>query len=325
MFRKASVLILLLIAAILTLYGCKTEPLVEESLHRISDGHPVPISFNNLDELLANMAIVKFNETDRFEREAGAMALRAIKDFFIPLHVPQGYTLTEISIPTDYWNRGRVTLYYADSSKSDIASFEWYKINCFHGCNCSICDGSIGDEVYFYHNINMSTAMWMQYRARINTEFTSSFTKQEIHGFTSGQPICAWELQGNAISVLIQSTGNVRIFDEDGYEIVGRATEHGWYARDSIEYHALCIESNETMNRVGYSWQINRDLPTYQYVFEPGIYTFYFEGIVGELLVRYFADHEIVSSIDHSAKLAEQSFTGFSLTVTPYNSYLTIH
>ena len=126
---------------------------------------------------------------------------------------------------------------------------------------------------------------------------------------------------------------NVSIFDEGHYEIVIERTDvnpgaYGHLIERAVGHHTLYRDDGENRSVIGYRWSLGLELERWQYVLEPGTYTFVVEGTIRDelgLLVRHFDDHEIVSSVDYGAELAAQEISGFTLTVTPTGSYLTIN
>ena len=80
--------------------------------------------------------------------------------------------------------------------------------------------------------------------------------------------------------------------------------------------HFLYSHDNEV---IGYQWLIDERANRYQYVLEPGAYTFRASGATGEpgLVVRHFSGGELISEASLASELAGPGVAGFTLTVTP--------
>ena len=321
MIRKSSRLAVLLMAAMFVLSGCRLG--TDDSVLRDGGGTEGPIGYSSLERLLADMTVAKFDEADRF-RNAVAADLLPLRALYMPRKVPESFSLSRIWSFSFSGNLPIVFDYVYNYNAYSRASFTWLRDN-------------LTDEVSFWQSerqggVDRAHRSQHGYKFRAEGRFPASFTDQELYDFSYAQPVTTWEMQGNAISVSIQGMGGVRIFDGAGYEIVISPTVvdyRGLYLanRHFLEHHTLYRTDSENRNVIGYRWSLDLELDRWQYVLEPGIYTFHVEGIIRDeigLLVRHFDDHEIVLSVDYGAELT-RDVSSFTITVTPMGSYLTIN
>lgn len=328
---KSCLLILSLITTAVLFSGCQ-ERLPDVS-HSVIAAPPGPQWHDGLDEVLAGFAVAQFDESRRFSYGV----LYRITRFYMPFNVPEDFPLTRIGIDARTLSNGPISFNYSlhnselphRISRHGI-SFTWHR------------DRRTSETFFHSHEIERNSAPWLRYwwsqdqyefSAYIPTEFIEEDFYDLINALTNPQPLIAWEIKGNAVSVSIQGTESVTIFDENGYEVVSKATtEHNnsihtirnnnLYTVLTMEHHSLFKINGESLGRVGYSWLVDADLSRRQYVLKPGVYTFYVKGVIGEpdLLIRHFAEREIVSSVSYSAELTEQSFSSFTVIVTPDSS-----
>ena len=296
MLKKITLLVLLL-TAVLALSACQPY---------LCGGPQSPTSYSSVERFLADMALIKFDE-------ARAVGHTPFRELYMPRRVPEGFSLSQ--------------MWFFELHDDLPIVFEYADIDY--------------NRARFIWNRGMSTRAfvgtpWEQHGYEFQINFPENlFTDQELYDFSYAQPVVAWELQGNAVSVSIQDLENVRIFYEGRYEIGIEPTyipvgiRHNYLiGRHLLEHHTLYRIDGENRSVIGYRWSLDAELDRWQYVLEPDTYTFHVEGVIrGEvgLLVRHFDDHEIVLSVDYGAELAGQDFTSFTITVTPTDSYLTIN
>ncbi|MCL2392462.1 MAG: hypothetical protein FWC66_07655 [Oscillospiraceae bacterium] len=289
-------LIMMMILSSASAFAIDTELPEYEAEHiAMCDGLISPPRFYNLESLLDAIAIDKFHELRR-----GRDGIGQLSEFFMPLDVPDRFHLVLIEF-WDFEPNSPISLWYSPANnrlppslfRTAPPEFMWLR-------------DDPRDEALLW--IGDDRASWGQHGYAFQTEFPVCFTEQEIVNFIRAVPVTAWELQGNAISVSIQGMENIRIFDEVGNEIISPTPGIYLYKNDS-----------ESVRRIGYRYGIGAGLSRYQFVLEPGTYTFHAEGVIGDpgLLVMHFIDGEPVTSIDRSAGLAEQDISEFSLTVRP--------
>ena len=266
-----------------------------------------PFRDTSLDELLANIAIVNFAESTNIR--STNILLTGITELYMPLNVFQNPHLWIIGIPTINDDDPIII-------RDDISgAFIWHRNG--------IIDEYFSDLLFSWRLVSGCHVTWSQHGQEFEVIIPEYFTEEERYDFVNAQPLIAWEIQGNAISVSIQGMENISIFDEDGYEIVNRAIVvsdfFGEHTHILSDINVLYRSNGESLNRIGYRWRLYADSSKYQYVLEPGIYTVYAESGIGEpgLLIRHFANREFVSSIDYSAELVERSVCNFSVTVRP--------
>ena len=268
-------------------------------------GHGIAVLYDNLEQLLADVALAKFYETIRLENMLGS-DLATLREIFVPRSVPMIPGTRSIA----YYSENFITFRY-----SGYMFFTWH----FGRFGRSIDDFTRD----WFRNPNH--AAWEQHGHVFSARFYGHLTEQEARDFSYAVPVITWQLQGNAISVSIQGMENIRIYNEDGEQSVVEPTPPRYSMRGQRPNH-YTLYSLDGVSRtvVGYRWLVNEDLDRWQYVLEPGIYTFHIEGVMHDeaaLLVRHFDDHEIISEFDYGAKISEQEISGFTITVTPDGSY----
>ena len=293
----------------------------------VSNAPPAPLGYVDLDELLTDIALVQFDESRRFragrinvhDGDRMRASLYNIRELYMPLSVPENFPLIRIGVDFHTTN-DQVRFLYEISGYTDpslrTARFVWRR-------------DRPNNELFFSSNVHDSGRIrWSQHGYEFEAHLPTYFPEEEIANFVNAQPVTTWEIQGNAVSVSIQGMENVNIFDENGYEIVSITTPRSsfftilWSTDHHLEHHSLYRSNGENLSRVGYSWLVDASSSRRQYVLKPGVYTFYVEGIVGnpDLLIRHFAEREIVSSVSYRREFRRQSFSGFTVTVTPDNN-----
>ena len=287
------------------------------------------VPFADVDELLSTIAVAKFGESMWFEylNPSGYALLREIDALYMPLRVMEGYQLDWIHVkpPGPYWYDDAIMFLY-----SGYLNFLWTRVP-MSNRDFQMPEDLHEDLKFYYFD-------WSQHGFAFSATIPAwaRFTEEEIYSFCDAQPVIAWELQGDAVSVVIQGMERVSIFDEDGNELASRPSDYHRLAVD-IGLAILCQGDDEGSARVGYRWLIDdgtasdqfwydpgaflvsEESSRYQYVLEPGDYTFRAEGIIGEqdLVISHFANGELVSSMHHGEKFVGLAVSEFSVTVTP--------
>ena len=348
---KLSILFLFLIAFTPMMSGCHMElnsytnleaENVSNSLHLESSppvamaGVPAPIRFGDLDALLMAFAAERFDETSRFSPGL----LGDINELLMPYNVPKDFTLSLIVF--DGLSPSRFVEF--DYNLLDAGILSQGATDAFFTWHHLLSNNSGSDAEFHFYREEWEDSPWLKYRwsqhgnefsASINKEMTEKDIYGLINAFTNPQPLMAWEIQGNAISVSVQGMENVTIFGAEGHEIVNVATTEynrsisrirldssyrfiAHYDIHTIEHHSLYKSYGENLTRVGYSWLVDLETRRRQFVLEPGTYTFHVEGVIGEpdLLIRHFSDRDIVSSVSYGAELSSQGFSSFTVSVT---------
>jgi hypothetical protein len=350
MTKKEFLTALLIMMTVLTLYGCKhsqsaafesyesensnlTGHQAEQStfsddvahaylsftdVPEMPSGHPEPYIYSNLDELLADVALVKFDEANRFPNRSGDLYgvadrnLNMLRELFMPRRMPWDAVPVEIF----YFPHGYIGFHYFNRTQ-----FVWLR-------------NIPTDDLKSIPIREHGHIGWVQHGQRFSAYFNPlDFTEHELYDFAYAQPVIAWQLQGNAVSVSVQGVENVRISDEFDYEIVlgPEATPRAGVFRIGNIHHGTWLNhrtlysiDGENRRVVGYRWRVNEELDRWQYVLEPGTYIFRFEntnnGEVG-LLIRHFVDHEIISEVDLSEELIGHDTDDFTIKVTPTDNY----
>jgi hypothetical protein len=272
------------------------------------NGTPAPMLFDNLNQFFAEAAVAKFYETDRFNGHPVAQTLREIWELYMPLNSTPNFELNGISmLPTRSGRLAPIDIGYslADYCHCRGPVFRWH------------CERD--PEAYRYPLVltdyGMEVLHWTQHGYLFEARVPRSLSAADLASFQDAQPVDAWELRGDAVSVSIQGMAEAVILDERGDDVAGIATERGrrwlWLAGE----HFLYSHDNEV---IGYQWLIDERTNRYQYVLEPGTYTFHASGATGEpgLVVRHFTNGEEVSTVDFAAELSGQDISGFTVTVT---------
>jgi len=330
---KMCLLYSLLITAAFTLVGCgpESDSSIEQStpLEAPATISRVPFfNYNSLCVLLTGFAAVRFDESERFSHNI----LAEVEEVYMPFNVPENFPLISIGVGVNMPNDSIIFRYSMQNSDFPFSSISNATFRRYHNrLNNS------SSETYFYsysEETEFNSIPWLRYHwsqhgyefmAHIPARLPAEDAYDLINAFLNPQPVLAWEIQGNAISVSVQGMENVTIFDEGGREIAGNLiTERNPsintfpYTIHNIEPYSLYRGSGESLDQVGYSWLVSASPSRRQYVLEPGIYTFHVDGITrrSELLVRHFYNSEVVSSVDFSDKLTDRNISSITLTVT---------
>jgi len=292
---------------------------------RTSDPHPPPhLGYVNLEALLIEIALIRFDERSRFDTGRVAVVVREVRELYLPLSVPEGFYLGMI-VFDDYAIRtnGSIRLVYnvsgSPATGMNNAHFTWHR-------------GMRGREARSsrtHIRYDSGVHYWTQHTYDFEARIPITFPQDEVDDFINSQKITTWEMQGYAMSVSVQGMERIVVFDQEGHEIVSSVSDARFGSHSAVhlafhrlEHHSLYQRNDETLTRIGYSWLVDADSSRRQFVLEPGTYTFHVEGVIGEpdLLIRHFADREVVSSVDFGEKLAGQDFASFTITVTPDTS-----
>jgi len=111
---------------------------------------------------------------------------------------------------------------------------------------------------------------------------------------------------------------DLTIFDDTRQDI---------FAEDEILFRR---NEDGSIDKIGYKWLIDEETSRYQYVLEPGDYSFSAKSAdlsinksdtrriqaEPELLVKHFVAGEVISSVDYSGRIAAQDFDTFTIMVT---------
>jgi len=331
MFKK----IIILVITILLFSGCSYDPLAFTP--EANDGIVVdygaayslaPLMANNVEYVLEAVARAKFGE--------------ALTDQLAIPHIQRGFTsLTEMYIPTRIYDMEfieigiigsqSITYIFNDSSPKRIilqhdreispeyATEIWfgrsgpaakeYKLE-HNGITYGIVQRLEENGTWWGYYVS-----WAQYGQTFFLSTSPYISLEEALSLSYVQPLRSWELEGNAISFLIQGMENVGIFDR-GYEVV--VDENNIY-RVNQQAGGRGSEQTQNMIKIGYRWLIDEDLLRYQYVLAPGEYEFRAERVINEpeIQVKRFEAGEIISSIDYTQIMEKQVFIQFDLIVTP--------
>jgi len=297
--------------ALLLLSGCGNsadeQPRTDERPGIASNGEKTPITFDGLDQFLADMAVAKFYETDTFKGGAAARTLVEIRELYIPLNATPNFQLRSIwMLPGRAGWLAPIDISYNHASYAgQQLGFRWYSQP---GSARFLSDTSQTSE-------GIRTSRWTQHGYMFEASVPARLNMADVVSFEDAQPVDAWELRGDAVSVSIQGMADVTILGEGGGEIAGIATQRGRRWLWMVGEHFLYSDDNE---RIGYQWPIDADASRYQSVLEPGAYTFRASGATGEpgLVVRHFINGIEVSTVDFAPELSRQDFSGFTVTVT---------
>jgi len=292
----------------------------------------LPAGFKNVDELLSSVGMFKFGEYAEVEPEhlqlySKTQALHGLTEFYMPGRVEHGLSLSGIDIvhsrvaeATNTVNSAR--LLYGVVAATNSAYFQWSPGILPENATKDFFWRGESDR-YWEERNGVDYAVtewekrdtqepvgyviaWTQHRQSFLASLPAIYTLDEALAFCDAQPVEAWELFGDAVSVSVQGMSGIGIFDGGGAEI----------AVVGDELHRLA-ESGE-MERIGYKWLIDEDSARYQYVLGPGEYSFAAERVKkgAGLLVKHFESGEVVSSVDYARELSGQSVKQLYLEVT---------
>ena len=270
---------------------------------------PPPDVFANVEHLLVTIARFKFSELESYWRHRERF--NAIRELYVPIvawNDPYLYEVRVSSIPsppnppsfitfistgaTGYleWTMGSRT---NEEPSSPVQTGAWY----------------------FVHPM----FRWVQYGHTFSTTLSQHLEETRFYEFFTPVSVDIWEIRGNAMSVSVQGMEHIGVFDALGNRLIGYIITHE-YGRIGLYmevYTLFRLNNDGATDRIGYRWLIDEESRRYQFVLEPGVYTFLAEGIIGEqdLLIRHFSDHEVISETNYAATLAQQPGRQFILTV----------
>ena len=324
MFRRITVLFITMTLLIMT--GCsdnspdKAEINSDELAQTSSNAHfmiPFPDMYESNDELLLNVGAVKFSELDKSQIEPLTIEpLEGLMELYKPGYLKPSFVANGIAVA--YINR--ITLYYLNAATEEVVGFIWQmSIPAENATEGYFDRGAAAEYIEEYNGITYGVTEWVnetgehtrylvswaQYGQTFSASLPASFTLEEVLAFCYAQPIEAWELLGDAVSVSIQGMENVNIYD-DGYNAI--------IVEDDILYKD---DGHGNMDRVGYRWLIDESTSRYQYVLEPNEYIFSSDNAISEpeLLLKYFEAGECVYEEDYTEVLTEEFLTQFSLSI----------
>ena len=348
MLKRKRILSSLLIVTIVLFFGCERDSVETDGSELFSASY-APYGFVDIDDLLSEIATMKFIESPLREEILNHSPekheiLMGIEELFEPYIVRPDLRFLGIEI----WRPGvhfrpnfnlaseirysnaPISLSYSNSG-SHPTIFQWNRTK--------------ADDEYFLLNKTPNPffearAEWSQYGYDFYAQFSKEmrtdygnidprieesqsengafFTDEDIQDFCNAKLVCTWELLGNAVSMTVQGMENVRIFDEIGNEII-----NGDETKNYRHFVGITLFRNASgiIEKVGYRWQIDEELLRYQYVLEPGVYTFLVYSNPNRTAIDWrgeyvchFVAGELVSSIDYSRR--NTSATEFTITVT---------
>jgi len=329
--------------------------ITEDTRGQISRPH-VFVEVDNIEDWIANVSKVKFHENMTPERTTSCEFIPFdMTELFVPDISKEDFELRGIWA----YRMNHMEFSYSHSDTGDNIRITWSR---HFGSDVTADEailagarggGHISSEIVLHDEISYGifkfrsviddtynySLSWVQYGRRFSASIPAHFTRYDIFEIARMRRVETWELDGDAVSVSIQGMENVRIFEQsvngEGVEVtepivVGDAIYNATSRRDDrVRIGDALYRAGQggTMERVGYRWLIDEELGRYQYVLMPGMYTFRADGIVGTpgLTIRHFESGDAVSVADYTAELSGQSFSAFSITVTPYGSSLNIY
>jgi len=282
------------------------------SSYRVDHGTPPPppeFKITEFEDLFALVGKAKFGENS--SSDMGYAELKGINELYIPSGMIDNLLLSWVEIT----KRGYICFRHEDNGGTFV-NFIWDRampteiaMNELSG------RGEIAFNEITGNSLNYSiskweegkySVFWVQHNQSFSAFFSGDFTENEILEFCNAQPVIAWEIQGDAVSVSIEGAGDVVIYDG--------------------ENRALIID-NDTLSTdeggIGYRWLIDAEKLRYQYVLAPGEYLF--SGIaadVSEITVRHYAANALESEISYTEFFEGEVFDFITLSVTPEGSEL---
>jgi hypothetical protein len=294
-----------------------------------------PTVFYDEDELISEIGFTKFSEFDISERpdpDYVTKTLQNLEELYKPGYIDPDFTLTTIPVSTG----SNISLHYDNVTTGEYAKFIWSWSTLVENATKNFF-GRAGESIeYMKEHNGISYAVieliypgtdnhvgysvgWAQHGHTFRARLSASFTLDEVLAFCDAQPVIAWELDGNAMSVSAQGISELSIF-EGQQEIV---------AEGETPYKQTLYRQTPdgVKERVGYRWEIDGEAGRYQYVLQPGDYSFSAStaefqrstrrGEPGpEITVKHFIAGEVVSSADYTEAIREQSSEEFTLMVT---------
>lgn len=306
MLRKTRILCLSVVIAVTFFSGCGSN-----HSDTTSDGNTpdtFPDTFRTVEEVLAEIARAKFLDYREGYHDRRIEGLKELRVFFEPQSVVPGYRLQLIE--SRFYLAYPVIFRYA---LNDIGPyFQWNR------------QLLLSDEEYYKvydvtHSYGAINCSWVQYGYKFQARMPDSHTHEELLEFCAAKPVISWELDGDAVSLTIWGMENIGIVDENENEIVADRRIVPRHPDRSELYLGNGIEAD----RIGYRWQIDKNLLWYQYALKPGTYTFSFNGVIDQveeklpgMWVKHFVDGELASYMDYSEELESRGVRGFTITVT---------
>ena len=304
-----------------------------------------PLIFEDVDEILESVGMAKFSEFAIAEimplnipddvPAHGFDILQDITILYEPVYVRNDFEMVGISVH----GSSSLTFHHGNAA-GEPANFIWSRSIAAENATTDFFGrGAIAEFFVERNGINFAVTEWVTRETRepdgwvvawaqdgqaFMASLPASYTEEEILAFCDAQSILSWELEGNAVSISVQGMENVSIFEN-----AGPVALSGNF--DSMDSEIIVMGNalyraglGRSIERVGYRWLIDETLHRYQYVLQPGNYTFHAEGIIGEpgLFSRHFYNGGVVESIDFSEELANLNSHQFSLMVTEDNSEL---
>jgi hypothetical protein len=318
----------LLISMLFLLSACSGNPLNKTDIN--PDGSeqtsadilpmiPIPENYKDYDELLSRVGMAKFGEFNKPAQPGTIEVLQRLAALYKPGYLKTSFTESTVEVSKNNW----ITSYYDDAVTEEYANFEWVRYISVENATKDFLGrgGAVAEYMEERNGIvyavsegaDMDTGDisyyvgWAQHGQTFRGFLPSSFTLEEVLTFCDAQPIDAWELQGDAISVSIQGMESVSIYDDGDNAII---------IEDEVLYRVDDVGNRE---RIGHRWLINKSTSRYQYVLEPSDYIFYADNPSGEpeLLVKHFAAGDCVSEESYTETPEGQPLTQFSFSVTP--------
>jgi hypothetical protein len=318
----------LLISIFFLLSGCSDNSLnkteispngSEKTSPDILPSIPMPEAYGDYDELLSSVGMAKFGEFSKPAQPGTVEALQGLTVIFRPGYLKQNFTMIGIGVAYVH----RLDLNYRDTTTDDSLGFRWVRhvpaenaIKDFLGRGGALAeyteerngiiyaiserpDIDTGDISYYVG--------WAQHGQTFDARLPDSFTLDEVLTFCDAQPIDAWELQGDAISVAIQGMESVSIYENGNNAII---------VENDMLYR---VDDGGNREKIGYRWLINESASRYQYVLEPNEYIFHADNPIGEpeLLVKHFEAGNCVSEESYTETPEGQPLTQFSFSVSP--------
>ena len=323
-----TITILFVIVITATFYAADDDDVPDDGV-RLGNPLIAPFIFNNIEDFLTAVGKAKFSESYYGCASTRVHGLRTFREFYVPYFIWYDFCLTEIQLhclttrpPPRYLPR--LTYHRGD----DMIRFMWFRDGMPDGWEQP--DHLIDPDLWgmsWGSNLDVFLENWrylsVQHGYSFMVSIPSYFVKEEATdeeaiAFATAIPLNAWQLQGDTVSISVQGMEYINVFDAGGSRIIIGTERLRRFGSISVETFMLYRSNNDgTTDRIGYRVLVSPELRRYQFVLEPGVYTFLAEGIIGEqdLLIRHFADHEVISETNYAATLAQQPGSQFILTV----------
>jgi putative flippase GtrA len=289
-----------------------------------------PVFAYNMEQIVSNVSDVRFGENFGIHsfptREQEVYY--TLRRVYRPLNIPYGYELDEINMQYKH----SLSQIFANEAE-DYVAFIWNRaITREDAWTLSFGRGATAEYIVERNGITYGVTEWLgadrvsfggygidwgQHGNVFTVSASPGVTLEEAFVFAFAQQYTSWELDGNALSVSIQDTGIVAIFDETGSPIV--RVDDTLYRQGHGDMHMHGGGGSPDMVRVGYRYLIDADLNRYQYVLEPGYYSF-FTALPGddfEVLLRGFSNAQVVAEFNHTKSMTEETFNYVNFNITP--------